>query len=79
MVAGRNEYKNAQTRFIDIKATYVVNLGYFWKGTMLGVAGYPQINVGFPRGSQDDYEIIKAQEVVDTFDTKIDKGLNLGG
>jgi len=79
MVAGRNEYKNQQTRFIDIKATYVVNLGYFWKGTMLSAAGYPNINVGFPRGSQDDYEIVKSQSALDTFESGVDQGIKLGG
>ena len=75
--AGRNEFQNAQTRFLDIKATYVANLGYVWKGMWLGIAGYPKLNVGYPRGAADDFQIVKSAKAVQSFETGIDQGLKL--
>lgn len=40
--AGRTEFQKEQTRLIDVKRSYKTALGSFWKGTWLGVAGYPQ-------------------------------------
>jgi len=75
--AGRNQYQNSQTRFLDVKAVYVANLGYEWKGMWLGAAGYPKINVGYPRGTADDYPIVKSEFAVNAFDTGIDTGIKL--
>ena len=75
--AGRNSFQTAQTRFIDIKATYIYKLGYVWSGFWLKLAGYPKINVGYPKGSQDDYPIVKSNKAIETFKTGVDKGLTL--
>ena len=75
--AGRNQFQNSQTRFLDIKGVYVADLGYVWKGFWLRTAGYPQLNVGFPRGATDDFTIVKSASAVETFSTGIDKGLKL--
>jgi hypothetical protein len=75
--AGRNQFQNSQTRFLDIKATYVANLGYVWKGFWLRTAGYPQLNVGFPRGTPDDFQIVKSQQAIQSFETGVDEGLIL--
>lgn len=40
--AGRDEFKTAQTRLIDIKRAYETALGSFWQGMWLRIAGYPQ-------------------------------------
>ena len=75
--AGRNQFQNAQTRFLDVKATYVANLGYVWSGLWLSIAGYPKINVGFPRGTTDDYPIVKSAAATASFETGIDGGIKL--
>ena len=74
---GRNQFQNSQTRFLDIKATYVADLGYVWKGFWLRTAGYPQLNVGYPRGTPDDFTIVKSASAVESFDTGIDNGIQL--
>jgi hypothetical protein len=64
--AGRNEFQGAQTRLIDVKRTYVTNLGYVWGGFWLKLAGYPKVDLAkykpviapdtaqvFERGVQD--------------------------
>lgn len=60
--AGRNEFQNSQTRFIDVKRTYETGLGYFWRGTLLAWAGYPKINL-------DDYQIISSEYATEAFRT----------
>lgn len=42
---GRNEFQNAQTRLIDQKRVYETELGSFWRGMWLRLAGYPKINL----------------------------------
>lgn len=72
--AGRNEFKVAQTRLIDAKRQYRTELGYLWRGFMLGVAGYPTISVGYPHGSQDDYAAITTVEASNVFETGEESG-----
>jgi len=75
MEAGRNEFKVAQTRLVDEKRVYVTNLGYVWKGFWLETAGYPTLNIGYPRGATDDFEIITSEYAIDAFETGVDKGI----
>lgn len=70
VVAGRNKFENAQTRFIDAKRTYETNLGYLWKGFWLGVAGYPKIDLS-------KFAIISSGHAKNAFETKIDEGIQL--
>ena len=70
MEAGRNQFQNAQTKFVDTKRAYETNLGYLYKGFWLRVAGYPTIDL-------DEYVIISSDHAKEAFDTKIDKGLVL--
>ncbi|MNR71295.1 hypothetical protein D3C71_19100 [compost metagenome] len=60
--AGRDEFKTNQTRLIDQKTVYNTALGSFWRGTWLGVAGYPKANL-------DDYKVIITDGVAQTFKT----------
>lgn len=60
--AGRDEFKNSQTRLIDEKRSYQTNLGYFWKGFWMRIAGYPRINL-------DDYKAIINDYAADAFKT----------
>lgn len=43
--AGRDEFKNGQTRMIDTKRTYETALGSFWQGMWMRMAGYPKIDL----------------------------------
>ena len=49
--SGRDDFKNNQTRLVDVKRSYETNLNYFWRGMWLRIAGYPKINL-------NDYSII---------------------
>lgn len=55
ITACANSFKSAQAHFIDNKGVYVKELGSFWGGKFLRLAGYPTINL-------DDYNIVVAQE-----------------
>ena len=68
--SGRDKFENAQTKFIDTKRTYETNLGYLFKGFWLNLAGYPKIDL-------DEYVIISNSQTKETFETKIDNGVNL--
>jgi hypothetical protein len=70
IVAGRNEYQNSQTKFIDTKRVYETNLGYLWKGFWLKVAGYPKIDL-------DSYKIVVAIDTEQKFLDGVDSGLKL--
>jgi hypothetical protein len=43
--AGREDFKVSQTQLIDQKRAYETQLGSFWRGTWLTVAGYPKIDL----------------------------------
>jgi hypothetical protein len=58
--AYRDEFKNGQTKMIDVKRSYETNLGYFWKGMWLRIAGFPKVNL-------DEYKPITTDRVEDTY------------
>jgi hypothetical protein len=68
--AGRNEFQNNQTRFIDIKRVYETNLGYAWKGLWLGVFGYPRIDL-------DKYQITTTDAAANALQTGRDAPIQL--
>lgn len=70
MEAGRNEFKNAQTRFIDSKRSYETNLGYLWKGFWLKLAGYPKIDLA-------QLKIISSSHAQKAFETGVDEPIKL--
>lgn len=79
--AGRNEFRAAQTRLVDVKRGYCTNLGSLWTGTWMSVAGYPRLNVGFNRTigscdgkSLDDYPIITTDRASETFEKGRESG-----
>lgn len=65
--SGREDFQNAQNRVIDVRRSYMTNLGSFWNGFWMQTAGYPKINL-------EDYNIILDQTTIDRFDTGIDSG-----
>lgn len=71
----RNEFQSAQTRMIDVKRQYVTSLGSPIYGLFLKAAGYPKVNVGYPRGTADDYQAVVNQQAREAFDTGVDQGL----
>jgi hypothetical protein len=75
--AKRTEFKVAQTRLIDVKRQYKVELGGPWSGIWMRMSGYPQLNVGFPRGTQDDFGAVTSGKAKKAFETGVDEGLNL--
>lgn len=78
--AGRNKFENAQTKFIDTKRVYVATLKknlFLSRGWWLKQGGYPMINIGFPNGTADDYQIISSKHAQESFETGVDKGLKL--
>ena len=70
MEAGRNEFKNAQTKFIDGKRAYETNLGYLWKGFWLNLAGYPKIDLA-------KLKIISSGHAQKAFETGVDEPIKL--
>lgn len=70
MEAGRNEFKNAQTKFIDSKRAYRTNLGYFWKGLWLRIAGYPKIDL-------EGFKIISSGHAQKAFETGVDEPIEI--
>lgn len=68
--SGRDEYKNTQTRFIDTKRVYQTALGTVVKGTVLGMFGYPRIDL-------DKYNIVTTTNAREALETGIDNGLTI--
>lgn len=64
--AGRDEFKNSQTRLIDVKRNYETALGSFWQGLWMRVAGYPKINLA-------DYKVVTTDNVEESFKTGREK------
>lgn len=70
IVAGRNEFSNEQSKFLDKKQQYQNQLGYVWSGFWLKLAGYPKVSL-------DTYKLISSNHAKQTFETGIDTGLKL--
>lgn len=60
--SGRDEFKNSQTRLIDVKRSYETALGTFMQGKFMRMAGYPTINL-------DDYKIVVNDRTENAFKT----------
>lgn len=67
IIAGRNEFKNAQTQMLEIRRSYETMLGSVWSGMWLHIAGYPKINL-------QDYKIVTTDRAADAFRTKREAG-----
>jgi hypothetical protein len=68
--AGRDEFKNAQTRLIDVKRAYEVGLNTAPRSFFLSFGGYPHIDL-------DKYKIVKDDHTEETFRTGKEKTLQL--
>lgn len=58
--SGRAEYKQSQTKMLDIKRGYETNLGYAWRGFWLRTAGFPKLKL-------DDYKVISTDRAQEAF------------
>ena len=47
--AGRNDFQAGQTGLLDVCRSYETNLGYFWKGLWLRIAGFPKDAAGMKK------------------------------
>lgn len=63
MESGRNDFQTSQKSLVDVKRSYEVQLGMFWSGMWLKIAGYPKIDLA-------KYKIV----VVDDVNTKFESG-----
>lgn len=61
--AGRTNFENGQRRQIDIRRQYETELGSFWSGMWLRIAGYPKVNLA-------DYDIVSTGRADRAFETK---------
>lgn len=68
--AKRDEFKSAQTMLIDKVRVYKTKLGEIPTGWILGMAGYPKINL-----AEAKYNPIISQGTIEAFDTGVDTGL----
>ncbi len=71
--AGRNEFANGQTRFLDVRRGYDATLDKdlpLMRGWWLSVAGYPTLEL-------DDYGIVTTEEAREAFDGGNIDALNL--
>jgi len=63
----RNDFENAQRRQTDIRRQYEGELGTFWRGFWLGVAGYPKQDLS-------KFDIVSTEEADEAFRTKQEAG-----
>lgn len=75
--AGREEFAAAQKRFLDIKRGYRTELGSFWSGLFLEWAGYPKIEIGYPRGTDDKYKIVISKKAKQIFESGEDEAVKV--
>jgi len=63
----RDEFKHSQNRMIDIRRSYETNLGYFWRGMWLRIAGFPKLAL-------EDYKPIVTDSVNQIYRDGAEKG-----
>lgn len=68
--AGRNDFQAAQQRQIDIRRQYQTELGNFFSGFMLKLAGYPKVDL-------KDFDIVSTARADDAYKTKQEATLEL--
>ncbi|CAL9967725.1 virion structural protein [Vibrio phage D479] len=71
MEAGRNEFRLSQTKKIDICGNYEKELGYFWGGMWLRMAGFPKKDLS------DVCKVVLNDHTNKAFETGIDNGIKL--
>jgi hypothetical protein len=64
--AGRNDFQLAQTKLVDTKRLYKTELGSFWSGMWLGIAGYPKVDL-------DKYTVITTGRARNAFQSGVEE------
>lgn len=59
--SGRNDFQAEQSILIDQKRAYTTALRSFWSGTMMRMAGFPEI-------AMEDYDIIVSEQAANVYD-----------
>ena len=77
MAAGRKDFERAQRALIDVKRAYRTQLKNFWTGTLMSMAGFPSINIGFNPGDDDDYPVIKSAQALQSYGQGVDQAIKL--
>lgn len=70
MKVGRNKFEAAQTQLVDVKRAYKDQLDFLWSGFWLRISGFPKVDL-------DKYKIITSKHAQETFESGVDKGLQL--
>lgn len=68
--AGRNEFRNGQTKLISVRQSYETVLGSAPRGFFMGMLGYPKINL-------KDFDIVTDNRTEQAFETKKEESLKL--
>lgn len=68
--AGRTEFQTAQTLLLDQKRLYETELGSFWGGMWLRIAGYPKVNLA-------DFKMVTTDRAAQAFETGKEAPLQL--
>ncbi len=64
--AGRDQFQVNQTKLLDIRRSYERDLGYFWSGFWMKLAGYP-------KGELSRFDIVSTDRASEAFRTKKEK------
>lgn len=65
IAAGRQAFQDSQSLVLDRVRAYKTDLGTFWRGKMMRLAGFPRIDF-------DKYTIVSTSDTRGAFDTKTD-------
>lgn len=68
--AGRNEFQVNQSILLDKKRAYNTELNSYFTGMLMKGKGFPKIKL-------DDYKIVVSQGVIDTFESGVEKEVQL--
>jgi hypothetical protein len=68
--AGRNEFQVNQSILLDKKRAYTTELDSYFTGMLMAGKGFPKIKL-------DEYKIVISQGVIDTFETGVEKEVQL--
>lgn len=68
--SGRNDFQTSQKTLIDVKRAYEQQLGFFWSGLWLNIAGYPKLDLS-------KFKIVVLSEVTKKFESGEDSVIKL--
>lgn len=68
--SGRNDFQTSQKTLIDVKRAYEQQLGFFWSGMWLNIAGYPKMDLS-------KFKIVVLSEVAKKFESGEDSVIKL--